>query len=162
MYLAKNLVHLIERNAETLARRWLEVVRTHPDTPTFHRWDERQLYTRVFKVYNNLGQWISERTTKKDIAREYVALGRQRYAEGFALSEVIHALIISRRVLWFKVQSDGFLDTALDLSRALELNNKVLVFFDRAILYTAVGYEEAARAARNEVARARTEEPVHP
>lgn len=161
MYHAKNLVHLIERNAESLARRWLEVVRTHPGTPTFHRWDERQLYTRVFKVYSQLGQSISERTTKKDIAREYVALGRQRYAEGFALSEVIQALIISRRVLWFKIQSDGFLDTALDLNLALDLNNKVLVFFDRAIYYAALGYEEAAAAARDVADGARAVEAVH-
>src|SRR5512139_2529382 len=100
MYLTKSLVSLIERNADSLAKRWLEIVRTHPSTPTFHDWDERQLYTRIYKVYSNLGQSISERTTTKDIAREYVTLGHQRYAEGFALSEVIQALIISRRVLW--------------------------------------------------------------
>lgn len=146
MILAKNLVHLIERDAESLAKWWLEIVRAHPSTPTFHRWDERQLYTRVYKVYSNLGQSISQRTTKKDIAREYIAMGRQRYAEGFALAEVLQALIISRRVLWLKVQADGFLDTALDMSLALELNNQVLLFFDRATYFTAVGYEEAAAA----------------
>jgi hypothetical protein len=168
MILAKNLVNLIERDAESLAKRWLEIVRTHASTPTFHRWDERQLYTRVFKVYSNLGKSISQRNTKKDIAREYIALGRQRYAEGFALAEVIQALIISRRVLWLKVQADGFLDTALDMSLALELNNQVLLFFDRATYYTAVGYEEAALAAQvTQVAQAEahavgTAEPIQP
>jgi hypothetical protein len=161
MYLAKNLVSLIERDAESLARRWLEIVRMDPGTPAFHRWDERQLYTRVFKVYSNLGRSISQRTTKKEIAREYIALGRQRYAEGFALSEVIRALIISRRVLWQKVQADGFLDTALDLNLALELNGRVLLFFDRAIYYAALGYEEAAAAARLEAAAVRAGEPLH-
>jgi hypothetical protein len=39
--------------------------------------------------------------------------------------------------------TEGFLDTALDMYKALELNNRVILFFDRAILYTAVGYEKA-------------------
>ncbi len=162
MILAKNLVNLIERDAESLARRWLEIVRTHPSTPTFHRWDERQLYTRVFKVYSNLGQWISQRTTKKDISREYIALGSRRHAEGFALSEVIQALIFSRRVLWQKIQADGFLDTALDMNRALELNNQVLLFFDRATYFTAVGYEEAAAAAGAAAHVVEAAEPIQP
>jgi hypothetical protein len=161
MYLAKSLVSLIERNADSLARRWLEIVQTDPCTPTFHRWDEGQLYTRVFKVYSNLGQSISEQTTKTDVEREYVRLGRQRYAEGFALSEVIRALYISRRVLWLKVQTEGLLDTALDLSLALELNNRVVLFFDRAIYFTAVGYEEAAMAARAESSPARNADLLH-
>jgi hypothetical protein len=147
MHPTKNLVSLIERDAESLAKRWLEIVRTHPGTPTFHHWDESQLFARVYKVYSYLGRSISDQTTREDIEREYVALGRQRFAEGFALSEVIQALIISRRVLWLKIEADGFLDTAMDLHLGLDLNNKVIVFFDRAICYTAIGYEEAARKA---------------
>ena len=161
MYLTKNFVSLIERNAEPLAKHWLEIVLTHPGTPTYHRWDQRQLYTRVFEVYKNLGQSISERTTKKDIAREYVALGRQRHTEGFVLSEVIQALIIARRVLWLKIQADGLLDTALDLNLALEISNKVVLFFDRAIYYTALGYEEAARATHAEASPAHVAETLH-
>jgi hypothetical protein len=155
MHPTKSFVSLIERNADSLAKRWLEIVQTHPSTPTFHRWDEQQLYARVFKVYSNLGQSISARTTKNDIEDEYTALGRQRHAEGFALSEVIQALIISRRVLWLKIQSEGFLDTALDLHLALELNNKVVLFFDRAIHYTVLGYEQAVKAAHDGAPRAR-------
>jgi hypothetical protein len=146
MYHANNLVNLIERNAESLAKQWLEIVQTHPGTPTFHTWDEDQLFTRVYKVYSYLGRSISEQTTREDIEREYVALGQQRFAEGFALSEVIQALIISRRVLWLKIQADGFLDTAVDFHLGLDLNNKVVLFFDRAIYYTTIGFEKASRA----------------
>jgi hypothetical protein len=69
-------------------------------------------------------------------------LGAQRREEGFSLAEVIQALIIARRHIWLKVQSEGFLDTILDLNQAMELSNRVVLFFDRAIVYTAVGYEQ--------------------
>ena len=159
MFLTKNFVSLIERNAEPLAKRWLEIVRADPSTPTYHHWNEQQLYSRVFKVYRHLGQSLSER--KKDMSSEYIELGRHRYEEGFGLAEVIEALIISRRVLWMKIQDDGLLDTALDLNLALALNNKVVLFFDRAIYYTAVGYEQAARAAQPKATPARVSETRH-
>jgi hypothetical protein len=120
----------------------LRDLRQHKETPTYHTYDERELYKRAFNVYSNLGKWISRETTKEDIARHYKALGAQRKEEGFSLSEVIQALIIARRHIWLKVQSEGFLDTILDLYQAMELNNRVVLFFDRAIYYAAVGYEQ--------------------
>ena len=79
---------------------------------------------------------------KEDIAEYYTALGKQRSKEGFALSEVIQALIITRRNIWLKVLSEGLLDTVLDHHQALELNNRVVLFFDRAIYFTSLGYEK--------------------
>lgn len=135
------LVHLIERNAEQLTKNWLNDVKKNPYTPTYHTYDEKELFNRAFDVYSRLNKWISRETSKEDIHKHYFALGAQRRKEGFALSEVILALIISRRHIWLKVLSEGFLDTALDLHRALELNNRVILFFDRAIHYTALGFE---------------------
>ncbi len=137
-----DLVALIERNADDLTRSWLRIVRSHPGTPTYHRHDEQELYQRAYRVYSQLGKWISRQTTKKDIAAQYTALGAERRREGFEISEIIHALLVARRVLWFKVQAEGFLDTALDLNRALDLYNRVLLFFDRATYFAAVGYEQ--------------------
>jgi len=41
---------------------------------------------------------------------------------------------------------EGLLDTPYDLYQAIELNNRVSLFFDRAIFYTACGYEKKKRA----------------
>ena len=140
-YMSDKLVELIERNAKQLSTNWLRDVRKHPNTPTYHEYNEEELYKRVFDVYSRLSKWISRDTSKEDIYKHYFALGLQRRKEGFALSEVIQALIITRRHIWIKVMAEGFLDTALDMYKALELNNRVILFFDRAIHYTALGYE---------------------
>jgi len=142
MFVSEKLVGLIEQNADTLAKEWLADVQKHPDTPTYHKFDPEELYRRCFIIYSQLGRWLSYETTKQDIARYYMPLGKQRRKEGFAISEVIQALVIIRRRLWLKVLSDGLLDTALELHRAMELNNRVILFFDRAIFYSAVGYEQ--------------------
>lgn len=135
------LVDLIESHAHELAWRWLQDVLRRQDMPTYSSYDQKELYNRAFNVYSQLGKWISRETSEEEIAKIYIALGKQRRLEGFALSEVIQALIIIRRQIWLKIQTDGYLDTALDLSQALELYNHVLRFFDRAIYYAAVGHE---------------------
>jgi hypothetical protein len=140
-YISDKLIKLIENNAKQLSTNWLKDVRNHPTTPTYHAYDERELYDRAFDVYSRLSKWISRETSKEEIYEHFFALGVQRRKEGFAVSEVIQALIITRRHIWLKVMSEGFLDTALDMYKALELNNRVILFFDRAIHFTALGYE---------------------
>ena len=142
-YISDKLIKLIERDADQLTKNWLSNVRSHPTTPTYHNYNEKKLFERAYRVYSQLGQWISRETSKQDIEQYYTALGRQRKEEGFSLSEVIQALIITRRHVWLKVLSEGLLDTVLDHHQALELNNRVILFFDRAIFYTALGYEQA-------------------
>lgn len=142
MQSSTRLVRMIENNADELTKKWLTIVRRHPGTPTYHKYDETALYNRAYRVYSQLGNWLSQETDKDFIARHYNALGARRRREEFALSEVVQALILTRRVLWFKIMSDGLLDSALELHLALELNNQVAYFFDRAIYFTVVGYEQ--------------------
>ncbi len=139
--LSRKLVELIECNADNLTKRWLADVKKHPGTKTYHTYDEKKLYQRAFTVYSQFDKWMSNETTKKDIENIYIALGKQRRQEGFALSEVIQALIITRRHIWLLVRSAGLLDTALDLHQAIDLINRSVLFFDRAIYFTAVGFE---------------------
>lgn len=63
------------------------------------------------------------------------------------MSDVIQALIVTHRVLRLKAEADGLLDTAMDFHLAPDFNNRVVLFFDRAICHTAIGYGEAAKAA---------------
>lgn len=142
MFISQKFVDLIERNADELARKWLEDVQKRPETPTYRTYDSNELYRRVHEVYSQLGKWISRETTKNDIREYYTTLGSQRRKAGFALSEVVQALIITRRHLWLKILDSGFMDTAMDLHTAIELNNRVILFFDRAIYCIIKGYED--------------------
>jgi len=145
--ISKRLVDLIERNADRLTRAWLADVKRRPETRTYRGYPDDVLHRRVCDVYQRLGTWISRETTVEEIARVYTALGHQRFAEGFAPSEVLEALILTRRHLWLLVLKEGFLETALDLQAALELNARAVLFFDRSMYYTALGFEEAAAEA---------------
>ncbi len=138
---SKRFVDLIERNADSLTKAWLKDVRAREEMPTYRIYDEAQLYDRAFRVYSQLGRWISQKTTKQNIQAYYTVLGAERFREGFRLPEVVQALTLTRRHLWLKILFEGLLDSAMDLYAAMDLNNGVVLFFDRAILFTIQGYE---------------------
>ena len=139
---SQKLVKLIEKNANSLTKSWLDDIKNHDASPTYHNYDGKKLYERAFSVYSQLGKWVSRETTKEDIKKVYIELGKNRKSEGFACSEVIYALIVTRRHLWLKILSEGFLNTALDLHQGMGLNNRVVLFFDRAMYYVSLGYED--------------------
>lgn len=136
------LIALIEENADELTKKWLEVVRTHPDMPTYRNYDEAKLYERAFSVYSQLSKWLSDKTTKEEIKNIYFALGKLRKEEGFKLSELLLALIITRRILWLKIPKGDLLETISDLHAGMRLSNNTILFFDRAMFYAAQGYED--------------------
>jgi hypothetical protein len=160
--ICKRLVDLIEHNADRLTRDWLADVKRRPETPTYHDHPDELLYERVHEVYRNLGRWVCRETTASDVARVYTALGKHRHAEGFALSEVLQALILTRRHLWLLVLSEAFLDTALDLQQALDLNARAVLFFDRAMYFTALGFEQAQAEATPKPTAALAQELARP
>jgi hypothetical protein len=136
------LVKFIETHAEELTQNWLKIVRTQSQTRTYQAFDPDKLHDRALKCFNHLARWVARDFRKGDIASYYTAEGAKRRREGFALAEVIRSFIVGRRVLWFKIQAEGMLGTILDQDLALELNNRVVLFFDRAIYFTTLGYEQ--------------------
>ena len=139
---SRKLVDLIERNADELTASYVHSVARDPRMPTYKGFDEHEIYRRAFRVYSQLGKWISQETSKEDMTVYWTGLGRQRRREGFPIAEIVLSLSHIRRLLWEKVQAEGLLDTALDLYQALDLHNRVVLFFDRAIYFAVVGYEE--------------------
>ena len=108
------------------------------------RFGDDELGERARLVYSNLGQWLSE-TSESHVEEEYYRLGKLRHGEGIPLSQVVMALLLTRRNMWNYVESTGG-DTILDLRQQLDLELMVVRFFDRAIHHTVRGYEAVAWA----------------
>lgn len=61
------------------------------------------------------------------------------------------ALMLIKRHLWLYVMENNFLDSSFLLNQALEFNNAVVLFFDRAIYFTTTGYmDELSRKMEQE------------
>lgn len=136
------MVELIEKNADHLATSWLKDVQKNPKTSYYHTFREDLLFERARDIYKNLSHWLRIPTPKEETVKFYKNYGRDRCGEGFPLGELIYSFILFRRHLWLFVLHSGFYDSAYELLRVLELNNRVILFFDRVLHSVALGYEE--------------------
>lgn len=139
--LSDRLINLIETHADTLTRSTLNDLRKSPRTPSYHSLGDDAMQDRIYAVYHELGNWLAEKTDAK-IEAWYRELGGRRHREGFALSEVICALMWTKKNLEDYVRNSGLTDSAVDLHRERELFRRVDYFFDGAIYYTALGFEQ--------------------
>ena len=139
--ISQSLVELIEKNADNLAIQWLKDVKKNVNTPFYHTFQEEPLFERARNMYKNLSRWLSISTPKEETGKFYRKYGEQRFREEFPLPELIYSFILFRRHLWLFILHSDFYDSAYELLRAMELNNRVILFFDRALCNMALGYE---------------------
>jgi hypothetical protein len=138
--LAGRLIALIESHAEELTRGTVQKLQANPHTPSYRNLSYNDVYGKVFDVYNNIGRWLLEKTDRA-IQTEYNELGERRLKEGIPLSEVVWALVLTKRHLHMYVSAWAFADSAVELYRRQEFDRMIGQFFDRAICYTVEGYE---------------------
>lgn len=139
------LIALIQENRDDLCKSWMKIVGNTPSTRSYKDFDQEVVYQRVDRCFEHLARWLDEDFSKADIATHYTAEGAKRRREAFKLSEVIRAFLVARRILWYKVQESGLVDPAMTADMALLLNNRVLMFFDRALFYMSIGYEKGEK-----------------
>jgi len=139
--LSDRLVQVIEANAALISRLWIEDVTANRSTPGYHRVDRQRLFSRVHTILSQFGKWLGGGYDDRDIQAYYTDMGRERRREGFHLGEILSALSLIKKHLWEFALSRGMWQKTIDIYMALELDRRIVIFFDRASFYTARGYE---------------------
>jgi hypothetical protein len=139
--LGSRLVHLIERHAEELATGLTEKLRKSELTSDFRKIPAGELQRTTAELYRNLGEWLL-RKTDKDIERHFVSIAQHREAGGIRLPQFVWAVVMSRNHLYQFLVGQAFADSIFDLYSELELQELLNQFFERAIYFGVVGYEE--------------------
>lgn len=141
--LSDKLVRLIEKNSDAIIDRWIQALLSDPTTTSF---TEKKILKTVQEkartIMGNLGTWVSYDTDKVDVGRVYAKEGITMFRLGIPLCEGIKALILLKRILWLFVMDKSNIESALELNQMRELNDRVVLFFDRAEYYLIRGYME--------------------
>jgi len=146
------LVRLIETHAEALAAGLEQRVQASPQVTHFRDLSAQELRERVYEIYRHLGEWLLGKN-ELDIEQRYREIGARRAQQKVPVSEVIQAIVLTKENLWEFLKSEAVMERTVEIMGELELLQMLEMFFDRAIYYAAVGYEEEiARAARTQAA----------
>lgn len=140
-FLSDVLVEMIENNAATIAVRWMDDIRTNPSTPSYKEFDHATLFKRINTVLSQFEEWLGGHYDHQEMRDFYFNLGKRRKEAGINMSEVLSALSLSRKHIWEFALSQNLWVKTIDIYRTLELNRRVVIFFDKAAYYVAKGYE---------------------
>ena len=155
MMFSYRLVRLIESHADALAGGLEEKVQNSSQVMHFRNIPAHELRERVYEIYRHLGEWLLGKN-ELDIEHRYREIGARRAHQGVPLSEVVQAIVLTKENLWEFLKGEAVMDRAVEIMGELELLQMLEMFFDRAIYYAAVGYEQATgrSAGREEALRA--------
>ena len=145
--ISEKMVAMIKDNAEELTKRLCKDLLSREETKSYRKLNKDLVCDRVFDVYSRLDSWLVRDKTKGEVRTHYTKLGEKRFNEEIPLHEVVMALMLIKRHLWLFVLEKHFFDSSYEFQQALEFNNRVVLFFDRAIYFTTMGYEHALRKA---------------
>src|SRR5580704_14911161 len=152
MMLAYRLVRLIENNSGALAAGLLKKVQASDCTSSYHHVPPDELKQRVYEIYRHLGDWLLGKT-EFDIEQRYREIGARRARQNVPLSQLVWVIVLTKENLWEYLQREAGMERPSEVFGELEMLQLLDQFFDRAIFYASVGYEEAcAKAEESTVA----------
>lgn len=140
--IAANLVQLIESHADQLADAAMDAFQTSDKCSDLHKVPPDELRQRSQEIYRNLSDWLLAKT-EKEIEARYREIGARRAQQGVAFSHFVYALTATKATLYKFLHRQGMDDSALGVFGHFELFKKLDTFFDRALYYASVGYEQA-------------------
>lgn len=140
-FLSNILAEMIEQNANLISERWIKDILTNSTTLSYKKLDHDILFIRINTVLSQFEKWLSGFYYNKDISKFYYSLGLKRKAEGFQISELLSALSLTRKHIWEFAISQGIWIKTIDIYRALELDRRMVLFFDKASYWICKGYE---------------------
>ena len=142
--ISHKLLRFVRENASRLTTDLVQALQEHPRTYGYRSISPDRLIELKSDLYVNLGSWLSARS-KFALELRYRKLGRQRYLDGIPLSHVIHALNLTKTMLLHYIRR-ALPGDAGELPLEHELVLAISEFFDEAIYFASMGYEDACRA----------------
>jgi hypothetical protein len=146
MMLAYRLVRLIETHSDGLASSLLAKVQSSEFTRDYRNVPAGDLQQRVYEIYRHLGDWLLGKS-EFDIKDRYREIGARRARQNVPLSQLVWVIVLTKENLWEYLQRQAGMERPSEVFGELEMLQLLDQFFDRAIFYASVGYEEACAKA---------------
>jgi hypothetical protein len=139
--LAYRLVRLIETHSDALAASLLRRVQESPQLSAYRQVPPDELKQRVYEIYRHLGDWLLSKSVQ-DIERRYLEIGGRRAAQNVPISQITWTIIVTKENLWEFLKQESVMDRPTEVFGELEMLQLLDQFFDRAIYFAALGFEQ--------------------
>ncbi len=138
--LYNRFVKLIEDDHQQITERFMNDLMKNPDTLAYRSLDVNFMYEETDKIYRELSKFISADYPKEKIREKYMKIGMDRYNMDIPFPQVQKAITLQKRNLWLYVLGKLYNEDTV-YQDVIELSNRVILYFDRAVFYMLEGYE---------------------
>ncbi len=133
-FLSNLLVKLIDMNMDGISREWINKV--------MDNMPEMKRLREVLIKLNNMAlcdvrSWLKGGEINY---RKYIEFGKDIKRETELLPEILTALALSRKSIWLFVIKKRILSSPLEIYSTLELNNRIIFFYDKINFFITRGY----------------------
>ncbi len=138
----KAIMDVLTQKSDGIARVWIRRVRKAVNLKRYNEMTDDELIAMNSKLYRTLALWFEKEIDKDRIGAFFVELGKTRRAQGFPVSEVSWALLLSQRSVIEYIMNESVLDSSMALYTVIDLTTQVADFFFLGSYYMMKGYLE--------------------
>jgi hypothetical protein len=141
----------IEKFHEQIKESFLEDAVKKRELLSQYQMGEKMLEDLADSICSEFTKNIDRRTSVESIADRYVQLGIRCHEQGLSFSEMVRVFILLKRHIWLFFQESNFAGQPFDVRSIVAINNRTALFFDRAIYYFLVGFEQSSSEDRSDL-----------
>jgi hypothetical protein len=141
----------IEKFRDQIKENFLEDAFHKRELMSHYQMGEKMLQDLSDSILSEFTVNIDRRTAVETVADQYVQLGIRCAEDGVSCAEMVRVLILLKRHIWLFFQESNFAGQPFDVRSIVALNNRTALFFDRAVYYFLIGFEQVRCEGRSEI-----------
>jgi len=137
-FLSDILIKIIDRDIDMISGRWAKEIKTGIPNLKPHLDTLAGVNKEILK---GVQIWVGGHR-QKVYFEEFIHTGRTLKDLQIPLPDVLNAMALSRKAIWIHVLRQKILGSPLEIYTTLELNNRIILFYDKITHYISLGYFE--------------------
>jgi len=144
--LADRLIDMCTRHAEEIADSWYKALVSNPRTHTYKSIPKETCLRHAISIYKDLGKMYPTENPYQAVEKNLNISGftEDQFARCIPLEEIVYAIILMRREVWFQSEQRSLFNAPEDLYELVISVNRVLLLFDYTTYIVVAKYRETA------------------
>lgn len=142
MLASLKLIDLVEKNAEEIAKQWVEDVKKNKRIPHYHNLPVAKLMPQAAEFYRQLRNLLMSSNTFEETQEYFLRYAKTCYEEGIPLHEAVYALVLMRRQMWLFAEFQNTFVTVVEHQQAIDSITRTILMMDYAVYKITQYYQE--------------------
>lgn len=135
-FLSHVLIEIIEKHMEAIEKSWYADLKNKLPHLMVHAEMLAGLHKNSLK---GIQYWLSRGSDTLGV-EEFIETGQMLKKNNVSLPDVLSVLVFSRKALWTVVAENGIFASPLEIYNALEINNRIIYYYDKINYNITRGY----------------------